>query len=123
MAKKVRTRPEETEEYRFEFPVFDERAFIAHELEMTYGMLIAVVCAVFAGAFSAVVAWAGGTTLPVAVAAIVGLAVIVASPFVIRALRAAAREYTRGDWAGLIALQFFGWLGIWFLIGELITPH
>ena len=123
MAKKVRTRPEESEENKFEFPVFDERAFVDHELELTYGMMLAIVFAVIAGALSGLVSVAGGSALPVAVAVVVGLAVIIASPFAIRTLRGAASGYTKGDWAGLIALQFFGWLGLWFLIGELFTPH
>jgi hypothetical protein len=123
VAKKVRTRPEEAEENKFEFPVFDERAFVDHELELTYGMVFAVVFAAFAGLLSGVVSLVGGGGVPVALAVLVGLAVIVASPFVIPRLRTEASGYTKGDWAGLIALQFFGWLGLWFLIAELFPPR
>lgn len=49
-----------------------------------------------------------------------GLAVVIGSPFLIRRLRAAAATYTKGDWAGLILVELFGWLGIWFVLTDVV---
>jgi len=37
-------------------------------------------------------------------------------------LRTKSAIYTKGDWAGLIALEFFGWLALWFVLLNL-SPH
>lgn len=123
MAKKVRQRPEETEESHFEFPVFDEVAFIRHELELTYGMLWAIATAVLAALASAVLVLTPDPQLSVGPALFAGLAVVVASFYFMHRLRAPVRTYTKGDWAGVIALSFFGWLGLWFLLASLFAPH
>ena len=116
MAKKVRSRPEEAEEHKFEFPVFDERAFILHELDLTVGMAVAVLFAVIAGALSAVVSSLGGSGLPVVAPIALGIFLVILGPFLYRRWRPSSESYTKGDWAGMIALEVFGWLGIWFLI-------
>ncbi len=51
-----------------------------------------------------------------------GLAVVIASPFLIRRLRASAGDYTKGDWAALILVEVFGWLGFWFVLSDVIKP-
>jgi hypothetical protein len=123
MAKKVRSRPEDTAESRFEFPVFDERAFIVHELELTLATIFSVVIAVLAGVLSAILTIYGGAALTLAAPVAVGLVVIIFSPFLLRFLRPQANEYTRGDWAGVILLELFGWLGIWFLLAGVYGTH
>lgn len=120
MAKKVRSRPEESEEHRFEFPVFDEEAFIRHELDLTWGMAMAVVIAIVAGTLSALLSAAGGAALPVVAPVGLGILLIVASPFLYLRLRPSAESYTKGDWAGMVALEVFGWLGVWFLLISVI---
>ncbi len=118
MAKKVRRKIEE-EEPAFEFPVFDEAAFASKEFELTYGL-----------------AWAGGLTLLMGVLSWVlsvsgfywyvvfpiGVVLLAASPFIIGKLRSQSSIYTKGDWAGLMALEFFGWLALWFVLQSL-SPH
>ena len=42
-----------------------------------------------------------------------------ASPWIFQRLRPASSEYTKGDWASLILMQTFGWLGIWFVLTDL----
>ena len=42
------------------------------------------------------------------------------SPILIQRLRPKASEYTRGEWAGLILLEFFGWVGFWFLLSDVL---
>jgi hypothetical protein len=119
VAKKARRKlEEETEESSFQFPEFDEGKFLAHEFEQTIATLLAVVL----GLVLAVVAWAwdrylaGPLPVLLVVPLILGIAVIAFSPFFVPRLRPAAADYTRGDWAGLIVIQLFGWLGLWFLL-------
>jgi hypothetical protein len=119
MAKKVRKKLEEEEAASFEFPAFDELAFVKKEYELTGALTLASVIAVLLG----IVDWAisvGG--IPWYVPFLLGLAGIIASPYVIRALRKGSTIYTKGDWAGLIALEFFGWLALWFVLLN-VSPH
>jgi hypothetical protein len=116
MAKKVRTKPEESPEPAFEFPVFDEIAFVRHELELTYGMAFVVVLAIVAGILSALLTAATAPVAGAGLPILVGLAFVIATPIVYPRVRPAGRDYTRTDWAGLIALELFAWLGVWFLV-------
>jgi hypothetical protein len=113
MAKKVRTRIEEKETPSFEFPVFDEKTYVRHELELTWATVIVVAVAILLGILSYLVARTG---LPAAIAAVVGVVGIVASPPLVQRIRESAGSYTKGDWAGLIAVELFLWLGIWFML-------
>jgi Na+/H+-dicarboxylate symporter len=123
MAKKVRAKPEPVEESRFEFPVFDERAFISHELELTYGMAFGIVLSVLAGLLSAWITLNVGSAIPVATPVVIGVGIMVATPLVFPRLRASAADYTKSDWAGVLALEFFAWLGLWLLIAGMMGPH
>lgn len=120
MAKKVRKRPEDDEPSKsFEFPVFDDVGFVTHEFELTFATALGGLFALIEGLIS----WAFSVAnLPWYAAAIVAPAVIIASPFLILRIRPQARDYTKGDWAGLIVIQLFGWLALWFLFLNL-SPH
>lgn len=115
MAKKAKRKIEEEEVSKFEFPVFDEHAYIAHELQLTWATLIAFGVAVMAAVLSAVV---GLSLAPIAGLAI-GIALVIANPLLIRSVLPKSSDYTKGDWAGVIAITFFGWLGLWFLFQSL----
>jgi hypothetical protein len=113
MAKKVRRKLEEEEAAAFEFPVFDEVGFMNKEFELTFALSLAGGYAVLLGILS----WA--MTISGLVWYIVfplGLLLVALSPFLIRRLRTKSSVYTKGDWAGLIALQFFTWLALWFVL-------
>ena len=118
MAKKVRQKLDEDDPYHhFEFPVFDELKFLAHECEQTGATLVAFLLALVLGAASL------GITLvhlPSLLAVVVGLVVVGFTPWIVRRLRAGSDGYTRGEWAGLMLLELFGWLGFWFLLTDLI---
>ena len=119
MAKKARRKLEEEEEAAFEFPVFDESAFVNKEFEMTYALTLAGVLAVVYGVLSwalTVLGLAWYVVLPI------GIFLVALSPFVIRRLRTKSSIYTKTDWAGLIALIFFAWLALWFVLLNL-SPH
>lgn len=113
MAKKVRKKPEE-EEAGFEFPTFDEEKFLTKEFELAGALGIAGAFALAAGALS----WAATTVgqLSWLVPFFLGVVLVAVSPFVIRRLRARADLYTKGDWAALLAFEFFGWLALWFVL-------
>jgi hypothetical protein len=118
MAKKARRRLDEEEQFRsFRFPVFDESAFVKHEFEQSVATGIVFGFAVALGLFSFALTTVG---LPWFGPLILGIVVIAFSPTVVRRLRPSAQEYTRGDWAGLLMLQIFGWLGLWFLFTNVI---
>jgi len=113
MAKKVRRKLEEEEAAAFGFPVFDEVAFMNKEFELTGALALAGGYAVLVGILS----WAMTTSglswyavLPL------GIFLVALSPFLIRRLRTKSSVYTKGDWAGLIALVFFAWLALWFVL-------
>jgi hypothetical protein len=120
MAKKARKKLEEAEEARsFEFPEFDETKFIEHEKEQTTATAVALGLAVLLGVVSFLIdRFAGTAGVVVYIPLGVGLLTVASSPFLFLRLRAAAEEYTKGDWATLILLQVFGWLGIWFLLTD-----
>ncbi|MCI4353762.1 MAG: hypothetical protein L3K06_00160 [Thermoplasmata archaeon] len=122
MAKKARKRLEEEAASAFEFPEFDELAFIRHEFEQTYAMFYAVIVAVALGfaSFGIDRALSGHSqpTLQGLLPPALAIGVIAFSPFLLQRLRASASEYTRGDWAGLIVLEIFLWLGLWFLLAD-----
>jgi hypothetical protein len=124
MAKKKKL--EEEEAVGFEFPEFDEAAFITHETEQTYATAIALAIAILL-AFTAFAidalagrASVGGTDPLVFVPPILGVAVIIASPFLIGWLRPASSDYTKGDWASLLLIEIFGWIGIWFVLTDVL---
>ncbi len=113
MAKKARRKLEEEEAAAFEFPVFDEAAYASKEFELGTGLMLAGLFTVLLGVLGWVLTVAG---LPSLVPFGIGLVVIGASPFVIGRLRSASSLFTKGDWAGLIMLEFFGFLALWFLL-------
>jgi len=113
MAKKVRRKLEEEEAAAFEFPVFDETAFVRKEFELGMGLALAGMLAVVAG----LACWAltiGG--LPWYLPFLLGLLVVAVTPILIGRVRPSTSIYTKGDWAGLIALVFFAWLALWFVL-------
>jgi hypothetical protein len=113
MAKKVRRRLEEEEAAAFQFPVFDETAFITKEFELSIALVLATAVAFLLG----LLAWvATRTGLPWYAPFSLGLVAVALSPYLLRRLRAKSDVYTKGDWAGLIALEFFGWLALWFVL-------
>lgn len=119
MAKKVRRKPEEEEAASFEFPVFDEVAFATKEYELTYALGLASAFAVFIGVLSWALSVSGLFWYEVFP---LGVLLLILSPYVIARLRSKSSIYTRSDWAGLLALEFFGWLALWFVLQNL-SPH
>jgi|GEM_PF-400114 len=124
MAKKKKI--EEEDEVGFEFPEFDEAAFVQHESEQTYATLLALLFAIVLAIVSFAIDWVargapvGGTDPLVFVPPVLGVAVLIASPFVIGRLRPASSEYTKGDWASLLLIEIFGWIGIWFVLTDVL---
>jgi hypothetical protein len=122
MAKKAKRKLAEDEKFEtFQFPEFDERKFLEHEYEQSIATVLAVAIAIGL----AVVGWAvdraiGANSPYLEVPWVIGVAGVVACPYVIRAVRPLAGEYTKGDWGWLILTTFMGWLGIWFLLADLI---
>ncbi len=119
MAKKVKKKPQEAEAFHFQFPTFDEKAFFDHEFEQTTAVLLSGGFAVVLGIVSWMLLVA---SLPWFVPAIIGVVVLALTPYVIRALRQRSNLYKWSDWAGVIAIEFFGWLGVWFLLAD-VSPH
>jgi hypothetical protein len=117
MAKKARRKLEEEEAAAFEFPPFDEAAFATKEFELGMGLLLAGIITLAIGVLSWALSVSG---LPWFVPLILGAALIVVSPFLIRRLRTLSSLYTKGDWAGLIAMEFFGWFALWFVLLDLV---
>jgi hypothetical protein len=115
---------EEDDEVGFEFPEFDEAAFIAHESEQTVATAIALVFALLlAGISFAIDSVAGGHVVGgiaplIYIPPVLGVAVVIASVFIIGRLRPASTDYTKGDWASLLLIQIFGWIGIWFVLTD-----
>jgi len=116
VAKKARRKLEEEEAAAFEFPVFDEVAFVVKEFEMASAVAIATVLTLVLGAVAWILTRSG---IAWYFTFLVGLLGLVASPFVIQRVRARSDLYTKGDWAGLLALEFFGWLALWFVLVNL----
>lgn len=122
MAKKVRSSVAEAkeEEPAFEFPEFDERAFLDHEFEVSRGMLIALGLAVVLG----LVAWAiVSAALPLYLAPVVGIAGVTATYWIVRVAHPRAEIYTKGEWATLYAVCASGWLAFWFLLLNVLPVH
>lgn len=124
MAKKARKRLEEEEASAFEFPEFDEHGFMQHEFEQSYATAIALVIAVVLGVLSFglthVLASAGAGPLEGIIPVVVGIGIIASTPFVVGRLRTTSGTYTKGDWASMILMELFGWLGIWFLLTDVL---
>ncbi|HTT73446.1 MAG TPA: hypothetical protein VMG99_04765 [Thermoplasmata archaeon] len=113
MAKKVKRKLEEAQEPAFEFPIFDDGAFVKKEFELTWGLTLAGIIAVVFGFLdwalaTAHVPWWGEFGL-----AILGAAL---TPFLIGRVRSGSSAYTKGDWFGLIFLVFFGTIALWLLL-------
>ena len=113
MAKKARRKLEEEEEEAFEFPPFDEEGFATKEFELGGGLLVVGIITLGVGLLSWALSLAG---LTVWVPLGIGIVVVAASPFILQRVRTRSDLYTKGDWAGLLAMEFFGWFALWFLL-------
>jgi hypothetical protein len=113
MAKKARKKLEDDAAPGFEFPKFDEAGFVWKEYELATATWLAAVFALGLG----LVGWVlTGLGLNGFIPFGLGIAGMVGSVFAIQWIRPNSKYYTKGDWAGLLALEFFGWLAIWFLL-------
>jgi len=114
MAKKVRRKPdEEAEEKAFDFPVFDEAAFAAKEFGLTGAVVLAAGVAILLGVFS----WFCTTAhLYWYVPFPISFLVVILSPLFLGRILSGSSVFTKGDWAGLLALEFFGFLALWFVL-------
>jgi hypothetical protein len=117
MAKKVRRNPEEVEESKFEFPAFDEAGFVKKELEMTAAVALACGIAALLGVLSWVT-W--NALLPWWVGFLIGFAGVIGGLIAIQRLRTNSYLYTKSDWAALFALEFFGWIALWFVLVNVV---
>jgi hypothetical protein len=118
VAKKVRRKLEEEEAAAFEFPAFDEAAFVRKEFELGMGLVLAGVLAIVAG-FACWTLTVSG--VPWWGPFLLGLLFVAITPIVIGRIRPSTRIYTKGDWAGLIALVFFSWLALWFVLVNVVS--
>ncbi|MCI4354391.1 MAG: hypothetical protein L3K06_03395 [Thermoplasmata archaeon] len=126
MAKKARKKLEEDAAAgSFEFPEFDLGGFMQHEFEQTFAtgfaLLVAVVLAVVSFGIDRALSGFSQPTLQWVLPMAVSIAGIALSPFLVQRLRVGRPEYTRGDWASLILLEVFGWLGFWFLLSDVFA--
>ncbi len=113
MAKKVRRKPEEEEEPAFEFPAFDEVGFVTKEFELTYSFILFCLFAIVLGIFAWVLTTQGiSGFVPFGI----GVLVLILTPYIVRRLRPRSSLFTTGDWGGLLAMEFFGWLALWFVL-------
>lgn len=118
MAKKVRRKlDEEAEAKAFDFPVFDEAAFAAKEFQLTGAVGAASAIAVLLGALS----WAcTSARLPWYLPFPIAFLVVILSPLFLGKLLSGSTLFTKGDWAGLLALEFFGFLAVWFVLVNVV---
>jgi len=114
MAKKVRRKPDEdAEEKAFDFPVFDEAGFASKEFQLTWAVALGTVVAVLLGALAAFCTTSGlGWYIPFPV----GFALTLLSPWYLGLALRGSSGFTKGDWAGVVALEFFGFLAVWFVL-------
>ncbi|HTW55841.1 MAG TPA: hypothetical protein VMG36_05275 [Thermoplasmata archaeon] len=112
MAKKVRQKPAD-EAPKFEFPEFDEAGFVAKENELAAGLYLAGGLTLVLGAIAWLLTRSGVPWDEVFLIGILGIAV---TPFLIARLRSRSGLFTKGDWAGFVMLEFFGWLALWFVL-------
>ncbi len=120
MAKKVRPKAADDTpaEPSFQFPAFDEQAFVSKEYEVTLGMVVAGLFTIVLG----VAAWAvTAASLPWELGVAIGFGGLIGVYPLVNALHPRSHVYTRGDWAGLMAVVFFGWLAIWFMLSDVIA--
>jgi di/tricarboxylate transporter len=122
MAKKVRKDPAKRDTVKeFHFPEFDVRGFIEHELEQSYAttmsLVFAVVVALASWRLSVLGSSLGSIYLPAltAVALLLGIVCAVAVVLMIGRARPRSSDYRKGDWASLIVIYLFFWLGFWAL--------
>jgi hypothetical protein len=113
MAKKARKKLEEDAIPAFAFPEFDAAGFVWKEYELATSTALAGVIALGLGLVAWILSAIGlNGYIPFGL----GLAGVAGSVFLIQRIRPNSSYYTKGDWAGLLALEFFGWLAIWFLL-------
>ncbi len=113
MAKKARKKMEEDAIPAFEFPTFDEAGFVWKEYQLATATALAGLVAIVLGLVSWLMTAAGlNGFIPFGI----GIAGMAGSVFLIQRIRPNSTHYTKGDWAGLLALEFFGWIAIWFLL-------
>ena len=114
MAKKARRKlDEEAEEKAFDFPVFDEVAFADKEFGLTGAVALGGVVALVLGVFAWVCTSQGlGWYIPFPIALLLALL----SPAYLGRWLPKSSAFTKGDWAGVIALEFFGFLAVWFVL-------
>ena len=118
MAKKVRHKPDEDDEAKaFDFPVFDEASFAAKEFQLTWAVSLAGGFAVLLG----VLAWAcTDVHLPWYVPFPIAFLLTLLSPWILGPALRGSRNFTKGDWAGLVFTEFFGFLAVWFVLVNVV---
>jgi hypothetical protein len=113
MAKKARKKMEDDAVPAFEFPPFDDAGFLWKEYELATATAFAGVFALALGLMGWVLTGIGlNGFIPLGL----GVLVMAGSVYLLQRIRPNAAHYTKGDWAGLLALEFFGWFAIWFLL-------
>jgi hypothetical protein len=123
MAKKAQKKLEDDQATNFfEFPEFDVKGFIDHEFEQSYAtafaLIFAVALAVVSFGIDRGLSGYSQPTLQWVLPLAISVGAIIFSPFFLQRLRSGAKSYTRGDWASVILLEVFGWLGFWFLLSD-----
>jgi hypothetical protein len=114
VAKKARKKLEEDAAPAFEFPEFDLAGFVWKEFELASATALAGVIALVLGLVAWVLTAVAGLNGWIVFA--VGILGLIGSVFLLQRARPYSHIYTKGDWAGLLALEFFAWLALWFLL-------